>query len=148
MKIDVNTKPAIKGLEVILNKTKNTAPLMQDIAALLADITEDAFQGEYDPTTGVGWVGLLPGTIKARKNKGHWPGKILQDVGNLASSVVTDFSKDFAQIGTNKEYAASHQFGVTSYPDRSGELEDRPFIGFSRVDVNDLEQMVAMYIRG
>lgn len=146
MKISIDSTHAIKGLREILEKTTNTTPLMRDIAASLADITEDAFQGEYDPSTGVGWTGLLHTTIKARKRKGHWPGKILQDSGGLASSIVTDFGNDFAQIGTNKTYSAAHQFGVDSFSDRSGELPERPFIGFSTQDSEDIEQMIVDYL--
>jgi phage virion morphogenesis protein len=146
MKISIDSTHAIKGLNNILSKVSNTAPLMEEIAGFLADVTEDAFQGEYDPSTGAGWTGLLPATIKARTRKGHWPGKILSESGNLASSVVTNSSDDFAEIGTNKTYGAAHQFGVDSFSDRSGELPERPFIGFSPQDADDIEQMIAEYL--
>lgn len=146
MKISVDSTHALKGLNLIHQKIADPTPLFKDIAGLLADITEDAFQGEYDPTTGAGWAGLLPATVKARKRKGHTPIKILQEVGNLASSIVTDFDSTSAQIGTNKVYGAAHQFGVDDYSDRSGGLEERPFIGFSPQDAQDIEEMISDYL--
>ncbi len=146
MKITVESTHAIKGLKEISDNISDLTPLMKNIAGFLADVTEDAFQGEYDPTTGAGWAGLLPATIKARQKKAHWPGKILQDRGELASSIVTDFDSTSTQIGTNKVYASAHQFGVDSYPDRSGELEARPFIGFSPQDAEEIEQLIVDFL--
>jgi len=146
MKIEVDAKNALKGLNEINAKAKDLEPLMKKLAGFLGDVTEDAFQGEYDPNNGQGWAGLLPATIKARQRKGHWPGKILQDDGDLASSIVTDFGSDFAQIGTNKVYAAAHQFGIDEFSDRSGELEARPFIGFSDQDAIEMEDMIAEFL--
>jgi len=147
MKIEIDISQAVKGLNIIQSRINDLTPVMRPIAGLLADITEDAFDGQYDPSTGAGWVGLLPATIKARKRKGQVPIKILQARGELAVSVVTEYGKDFAQIGTNKEYAAAHQFGVESFSDRSGELEPRPFIGYSEQDAEDIESMVADFLR-
>lgn len=146
MRIEVESTKAIKGLKDIKEKVDDMTPIMKQIAGFLADVTEDAFQGEYDPSTGEGWAGLLPVTIKKRSREGTWPGSILQESGQLASSIVTDYGSDFAEIGTNKVYAAAHQFGIEDFSDRSGELEARPFIGLSEHDVDEIEQLISDFI--
>jgi len=147
MKIEVDATHALKGLSEISSKVNDMSTLMGNLAGFLADVTEDAFQGEYDPNNNDGWAGLLPVTVKARQRKGHWPGKILQDDGNLASSITTSHGNDYAQIGTNKVYAAAHQFGIDEFVDRSGELVARPYIGFSPDDASEMEDMIADFLR-
>lgn len=148
MQIELDTKEALKGLRKLEGKASDLSPLMEDISGMLADITEDAFEGQYDPETGIGWASLDPAYQSQRFRQGTWPGSILQVTGGLATSITTDFGNNFAQIGTNKVYAAAHQFGVKDFSDRSGELVARPFIGFSSQDAEEMEQMISDYLAG
>lgn len=82
------------------------APAMRAIAGVLADHTEENFAKQGRPK----WT---PWKYDYPKRKG---GKILQDTGQLAASITTSFTQTSASIGTNKVYAAIHQFGGQTRP--------------------------------
>ncbi|MDM4768625.1 phage virion morphogenesis protein [Solimonas sp. SE-A11] len=96
--------------------TQDASELMAGVAGVLADETEQAFETESDPTTGVPWAKLAASTIESRRKEGHWPGKIMQRSGQLAVSYVTDSGPDFARIGSNKVQAAIQNQGGTTRP--------------------------------
>ena len=83
---------------------RNPRPLMRAIAGALETETEKNFANQGRPR----WLGLSPRTLKRR---GGGRPIILQDTGRLASSISTDYGRDYARIGTNVVYAAIHQFG-------------------------------------
>lgn len=85
-------------------------PLMRQFVGIMADAVEDNFDREQTPD-GHPWEPLKPDTIKARESRGYWPGKILQQRGQLAASIAREFGSNYAAVGTNLEYAAIHQFG-------------------------------------
>ncbi len=97
-----NAKRFDEMLERINQRVRDTTPLMAGIAAELAHQTELNFEAEGRPA----WLGLKTGR----------DGKILQDSGQLAASISTDHGQDFAQIGSNKVYAAIHQLGGKTKP--------------------------------
>lgn len=83
----------------------NVAEIMH--ASVMKNFSKQAANGKS-------WQKLSPGTIKQRKKKGYWPGRILQRRGGgdgLKASVQSSFGDDFAQVGTNKVYAAIHNYG-------------------------------------
>lgn len=141
MKITLDTTHAIKGLGVIDKKVSDLAPLMRNLAGMLGDITENAFEYEMNPETSEKWANLSLRTILERQQKGYVPIKILVQTGQLAASIHTSTGSNFAQIGTNKDYAYDLQFGKSSK-----NLPARPFIGFSPSDAEEMEQMVNDYL--
>jgi len=65
----------------------------------------------------------------------------------LMGSISTDHGKDFAEIGTNRVYAPTHQFGAqkgefgTSSrggPIPWGDIPARPYLGISPADESDI----------
>ena len=96
------------GVTAALNRIagglRNPRPLMRAIAGALETETEKNFANQGRPR----WLGLSPRTLKRR---GGGRPMILQDTGRLASSISTDYGRDYARIGTNVVYAAIHQFG-------------------------------------
>ncbi|MBN3833680.1 phage virion morphogenesis protein [Burkholderia sp. Ac-20344] len=99
------------------------AGAMRKIAQALVLVTEDNFAAQGRPR----WQALSEVTIhmrvggkKAYKKNGELTAAasrrkaglmILQDSGQMAASVSTDHDDNSAVIGSNKEYAAIHQFG-------------------------------------
>lgn len=92
-----------------LNKGRDLTPLMREISGILEDSTESNFAAQGRPA----WPDLAPSTKRVRARKGKWPGQILQQSGQLASSIETDYSAMSAWAGTNKAYAAIQQLGGT-----------------------------------
>ena len=97
--ISLDASELERGLGQLLKNARHPRPMMRAIAAELLSITEDNFARQrwgsrkWDPT-----------------KRG---GKILQKSGQLAASIHTASGSNFARIGTNKPYAAIHQFGGT-----------------------------------
>jgi len=73
------------------------------------------------------WRPLKPSTIRKRTKARTWPGKILQvSAGGLAASIAAKATEDSVTVGTNKVYAAPHQFGATiSMKGRNGSIRLR-----------------------
>lgn len=99
-----------EALATMAESIQDATPLMEDIARMLRNVTEDALQAETSPF-GDAWEPLKEDTIARREEAGHWPGSILQVTGGLAASISTNAGPDFAELGAAKEYAAIHQFG-------------------------------------
>jgi phage virion morphogenesis protein len=96
--------------------TQDASDLMRGIEGVLLDETEQAFETESDPATGVPWADLAASTIESRTASGHWPGKIMQRSGQLAASYVTDSGPDYSRIGSSKAQAAIQNLGGKTKP--------------------------------
>ena len=88
---------------------RNTAPLMRQIAGIMADEVEENFEAEGRPA----W----PKSKRAAREGG----KTLQDSGLLVASIQQFIAWDAtsASVSTNRKYAAIHNFG--------GEIKRYPF---------------------
>jgi len=117
--IPIELDPAIKK---ILTNLRVASPLMKNIASIMLDDVYNNFEQEGNPM----WVPLSRNTIKERERKGFWPGKILQRTGQLLKSITSRFTATSAEVGTNKVYAAIHQFGGTFNQAARSEIFIRP----------------------
>jgi len=97
----------IDVLKSFINKITNLKPLMREISEDMLDAVKENFEREGRPK----WKPLARSTIKERKRLGYWPGKILQRTGMLLRSISKKYDSTSVVIGTNKIYAAIHQFG-------------------------------------
>ena len=109
---------------------------MRQIAGIMADAVEENFEKEGRPER---WPPLARSTIKQREKQGHWPGKILQRTGSLASSVSSESDTHSASVGTNKPYAAIQQFGGLAGRNKSSRIPARPFLA---LDEDDLKEII------
>jgi phage virion morphogenesis protein len=106
-------------LDKLVARAIDQTPVMRRVAGIMAHSVEENFASEGRPK----WAALQPATIKAREKKGNWPGKILQQRGDLAASIHDEYDHNSAVVGTNKRYAAIHQLGGTiDKKARSGSL--------------------------
>lgn len=109
IEIKVDDKEVIGALNRLLEAGGDLTPAMRAISEALVDASARAFDQEQDPATGVPWKALSAVTVALRGGDAR---PILQRSGQLAASVQADYGRDFAAAGTNKEYAATHQFGA------------------------------------
>ena len=109
----------------LILKTQNLRPLMKNISGIMLDSVEENFEKEGRPDK---WQELAKSTIKQRKKKGYWPGRILQVRGELASSITSYYDSDSAIVGTNKAYAAIHQFGGDAGRGKKVKIPARPYL--------------------
>jgi len=117
------------------------SPAMRKIAGALEKVTEDNLEAEGRPkwqplaeSTKHGRLGgskaykkngELSAAAQRRKDAGF---RILQHSGQLASSVSTDYDSNQAVIGSNKVYAAIHQFGGEAGRGRKVNIPARPYL--------------------
>ncbi|MDZ4211150.1 MAG: phage virion morphogenesis protein [Methylotenera sp.] len=107
----MSTEIKIPVLTALSGKIKNLTPLMRMIAADLKDSVMENFATQS--AAGKPWAKLKASTLKQRKKKGY-TGAILQRRGGgegLKGSITAKHTADSASVGTNKVYAAIHQFG-------------------------------------
>lgn len=122
------------------------SPVMREIAGMLADASEQAFANESDPNTGEAWKPLTE-SHKARRQEKGYTGPILQMTGSLAASIQSDWGRDFAQVGSNKIYAAIHQHGGTSdMRSANAAIPGRPFLGAGDDDREEIMEVLTRHL--
>lgn len=146
VEIVLSDSPVLQVLGSLLDKLDDLSEPMNDIAAVLESATEGAFEAEADPVTGQAWQSLSDAYLKA--NPKRQSGKILQvSAGGLAASVTADSGDFWAAIGSNKIYAAIHQFGGTDdMPAGPAGIPARPYLGVSREDEQSMLGILGEYL--
>ena len=137
------------GLARLASLVADMTPVMDAIGALLVSNTQARFSEGVAPS-GEKWKPSLRAELEG--------GQTMMDGGDLYRSIAHKASRDQVEVGTNKIYAAVHQFGATiraknvpflrfkvggrfvSKP--SVTIPARPFIGFDATDKKDVEALV------
>ena len=123
----------IQTLNRIAQKTENRKDLMADIAETMRLAVGKNFEEEGRPA----WAGLK------YPNKS---GKILQgESGDLSSGIIAESNNDQAIVGSNKVYAAIHQFGGMAGRGRKVKIPARPFLQLTEQDEADILDDVQDY---
>jgi phage virion morphogenesis protein len=126
-------------------------PVMAAIANYMRSATLARFESEAGPD-GKRWQ---PSQRAIEEG-----GLTLTKTGELKLSITADSDATRAITGTNKIYAAIHQFGGTIRPRAGGRalktpfgprasvtMPARPFLGFSAEDTDEIEAMLADHVR-
>ena len=174
LKIEVNldTSEVKAALDRLNHAMGDTTPLMMELAQIMSESTDRAFENETDPVTGAKWPKLNP-DYKARLAEDGYTGSMLQRDGTLKTNIHQEYGHGYARVGTNVTYAAIHQFGgITrahwippknkkalawckggkSYVRRAvfhpgSEIPRRRFLGVGPQDKKDMEEAIADYAR-
>lgn len=118
LQIEIDSSDFERGMARLLQNVENRRPITAGIAAELLSMSEDNFASES-------WGGDPWKQSKRAKREG---GKTLQKTGQLAASLTTQSSNDFARIGTNKVYAAIHHMGGQAGRGRKVNIPARPYL--------------------
>lgn len=110
--VKLEYRPVLDALRRAAGEMSDTRPLMRGVAGIMMRAVEDNFEEEGRPR----WRDLSPATKLTRSLTGHWPGRILQRSGRLASSMVQSYSSNQSVVGTNVIYAAIQNFGGRTKP--------------------------------
>ena len=143
IEIKIDNKELNQVLDKLFEKTSNLKPLMKNIAGIMADAVEKNFKQEGRPE----WANLKESTIKLRTKKGNWPGKILQMRGELAASITSEYSENSAIVGTNKAYAAIHQFGGKTGRNKKVTISARPYLKLDIQDKTKILTQVTTFVK-
>ena len=137
--VHIDDREVVKLLKQLEATGKDMTPVMRTIAGIMADAVEQNFEKEGRPDH---WQPLALSTIKQREKHGHWPGQMLQRTGSLASSVTIKFDANSASVGTNKVYAAIHQFGGLAGRNQSARIPAHPFLVLDNDDINEIIEAI------
>ena len=111
----------------------DTTSLMPRLGEYLLASTQGRFKTQTDPDASP-WDALAPHTTKRKK---YNPTKVLTERGFLRKDLRYQvLNKTTVQVGSNLEYAATHQFGRDKIP-------ARPFLGLSLQDNQEIRATIA-----
>ena len=138
---------------------RQPATLLRPIGAILASNTKDRFDAGTDPT-GQRWAPLHPAYLAVKRGP-----SVLKASLQLQKSITFRVAGDELAIGTNKVYAAIHQFGGTIRPKKPGgrlifrdaagqawgaarqvTIPARPYLGISDGDARDILDTVEIVL--
>lgn len=144
---------AIRAFRQLARVMGDTTPVLRVIGTGLVEGTHTRFEQAVDPD-GNPWAPLNP--VYAAGKRG--PGILRESAmrGGLMGSITYRARADAVEVGTNKIYAAVHQFGATIRPVKATHLvfrlgagvvqadsvtiPARPFIGISAEDARMIEE--------
>lgn len=107
IEIKIDAETVLSALARLERAAVDASPVMAQIAGVMHDAVEENFAQQGRPK----WIGLKPPVNPRRAG-----GMILQDSGQLAASIDDQHDATSATVGTNKIYAAIHQFGGQTRP--------------------------------
>lgn len=140
-----NSPQILDLLNQLRDRVADTQPAMREIAGVLADQVEQAFADQADPTTGKKWPAFSPDYLK--RNPKRQGGQLLQASGQLATSIQSEYGRDYAAVGTNKIYAAIHQFGgLPGMAPGPAAVPARPYLGLSPEGEQEIIEIVQGYL--
>ena len=136
IKIEIeNAENISRLLGKVAEKTQNRQDLLADLAETMRLAVDKNFEMEGRPD----WQGL------AHPNKS---GKILQGKSrDLRSKIISKSDNSEAIVGSNKVYAAIHQFGGKAGRGRKVEIPARPFLALTPQDEADILEDIQDYFQ-
>ena len=125
-------------LEQLAERFDNLSEPMDAIAAVMEGASEDALADQQSPVDGSPWPALSDNYLKRRPSRVG--GQILQaTAGGLAASITADSGDFWAQIVSNKPYAAIHNFGgLPEMASGPAAIPQREYLGLSRDNETEL----------
>lgn len=113
VQVQIDSKELESVLNVAAKKISNHTALLKNIGEALLNVTLERMDREESPD-GTRWQELNPGYKKQKRSD-----KMLQEQGTasgLKGSLSYQVSGDTLELGSNKIYAAIHQYGGTIEP--------------------------------
>ncbi len=144
IRISVDSRSLDAALARLQNRVADLSPLMRQIAGIMHDAVEENFEREGRPR----WESLAPSTVRQRRRKGYWPGRILQQRGELAASIEPGANSRQAWVGTNRRYAAIQHFGGKAGRGHKVTIPARPFMVLDADDLARIEAAVTRFLAG
>jgi phage virion morphogenesis protein len=145
-KVEVRIGPVTRRLHIIKRNGESLEVPLAEIGEILMSSIEENFlqEGRYESADSWHggsnrWRDLAESTKEARRKVGKWPGKKLQmSQGGLAASIHPEVHGDNLEIGSNKVYAAIHQFGGKAGRGRKVNIPARPYLVVQEEDIDEI----------
>jgi phage virion morphogenesis protein len=129
----IGTKSIANALNRLLRQSSDLSPALREIGEQVLESTQQRFTEMVSPA-GEAWDPLSPNTLAKKKR----PDRILTETGTLADTLNYQLGANQVMIGSNLDYAATHQFGR-----EADGIPARPFLGlapFERVEILEILQ--------
>lgn len=124
MDVHVDDKEVLRAFGLLQARMSNTKPIMQAIGTGLVGHVQKRLG---DGSLAGRWAPLNPSYKATKRNK-----NMLVESGSLRGSISEQAGQDYVKIGTNKIYAAIHQFGGTIHAKDAAKLFFKMGSGFVR----------------
>ena len=159
IKMTIDDREINRLLRRLRRKMGDLTPVMEEIGELIVSSVQENFNrgGRYSkPGSWRGgnkkWKELAPSTIKERKRLGYYDKdtdscEILVRTGELKDSITYDAGKDYVTVGTDKVYAAIHQFGGKAGRKHAAKIPARPFLVVQDDDLEEIKEIILDYIK-
>lgn len=132
-----NAKEVTKYLNEAASKLKDMKPIMKIARVFLKNTVDDNFETQGE-ATGEKWKPWSDKWKKRRIKMGRGDGKILNLDGHLRRDIRAKSGEDYAIVGTNKEYAAIHNFGGNKNLKRNKTMPKREFMRLNEYKKEEL----------
>lgn len=119
---NISLKEFQKRLNNLARDFNNPKEILNEIGILTKNKSEESFEKQASPF-GEKWKANAKATLAQKKGN-----KILTQSGLLRTSLTYKLSNKSVTIGTNKEYAAIHQFGGKAGRNKKVTIPARPFL--------------------
>lgn len=159
----IDDSDILRVLGQLQNKADNLHPCLKNIGLQLEESTQQRFTKQEEPN-GIHWAALNSSTLKRKKGS-----KILTESSGLRDSIISAARNNGLRVGTNKVYAATHQFGRDKMPahnrtvttvfgkklkfpiwasvrSHDPKIPPRPFLGFSNSDRTEIMEILKHYL--
>lgn len=154
VKTEVKIDPVVSRLQKLKDAGADLSKPLSACGEILLSSIEENFQqeGRFDSAGSWRggnnrWADLAERTKAARAKKGKWPGKKLQmSQGGLAASISKSVQGNLVTVGTNKAYAAIHQFGGQAGRGRKVTIPARPFLVVQEEDADNMVEILNKHI--
>lgn len=140
MELSLNLNGNAQILDSMSKRLNDMQGYWEDIGQYMVKQTvKERFDKEQSPE-GKKWEKLSASRIKQRlrRHKSSGSIRILQDTGRLRR-VNYKASRDNVKVGSNLEYAATHQYG-------RGKIPARPFLGINDKERQEIVRRASRYV--
>lgn len=155
----IDISHALPGLKAAAAGLAHPAPLLRQIGVYLVHSTQARFNAGTDPS-GAPWAPLLPAYAAIKRGPSILIGAGMS--GGLQGSITSEVGLNSVQWGSNKIYAAVHQFGAVIRPVKAKALRfhlgphlviaqkvtipARPYLGLSDEDQEEIAYLAGRYV--
>jgi phage gpG-like protein len=139
--ITTNAAEVIALLNGVIFRAEHPKPVLERVGEHAASRVMLSIMSEKDDPDDRAWAEWQPSTRAQREAKGNAGLGLLWDRGDLLASIGVNVKRDEVQIGTNAPHAGYLQSGTSR-------MQARPFLGWSRQDMEVADRWVGHYIMG
>lgn len=153
IRVDLNDERVRRAVRRVIAAGIDMHQVTGSIGELLLRSTRERFDTERSPE-GVPWAPLSEAT---KRRKRHNRDKVLTERGYLRGGLNFRHGRDYVEIGSDRIYASTHQFGAekgafgstgSGRPIPFGDIPARPFLGVSDDDEAEIRVRIADFIAG